>query len=51
VVLRYADELSYAEMAAATAPPAAALKMRVRRACQRLRALLTDDPAPERADV
>jgi RNA polymerase sigma-70 factor (ECF subfamily) len=51
VVLRYADELSYAEMAAATGATAAALKMRVRRACQRLRALLTDDPAPERADV
>jgi RNA polymerase sigma-70 factor (ECF subfamily) len=49
VVLRYADELSYAEMAAATGATAAALKMRVQRACRRLRALLTD--APERADV
>ena len=50
VVLRYADELSYAEMAAATGATAAALKMRVQRACRRLRALLTE-PAPDRADV
>lgn len=48
VVLRYADELSFAEMAAATGATPAALKMRVQRACRRLRALLTD-PAPERA--
>ena len=45
VVLRYAGELSYAEMAAATGATAAALKMRVKRACGRLRALLAD-PAP-----
>jgi RNA polymerase sigma-70 factor (ECF subfamily) len=52
VVLRYGDELSYAEMAAATGATAAALKMRVQRACRRLRALLTDvppSPAPEPA--
>ncbi len=48
VVLRYADELSFAEMAAATGATPAALKMRVQRACRRLRALLT---LPERADV
>jgi RNA polymerase sigma-70 factor (ECF subfamily) len=41
VVLRYADELTYDEMAAATGATVAALKMRVRRGCDRLRALLT----------
>lgn len=56
VVLRYADELSYDEMAAATGVTVAALKMRVQRGCRRLRALLTAPaPAapttPERADV
>jgi RNA polymerase sigma-70 factor (ECF subfamily) len=54
VVLRYADELSFAEMAAATGATPAALKMRVQRACRRLRALLTaPEPTalPERADV
>lgn len=40
VVLRYADQLSYAEMAGATGASVAALKMRVQRACRRLRALL-----------
>lgn len=54
VVLRYADELSYDEMAAVTGTTVAALKMRVQRGCRRLRALLTAPspaPAPERADV
>jgi RNA polymerase sigma-70 factor (ECF subfamily) len=51
VVLRYGDDLSFAEMAAATGATAAALKMRVRRACDRLRALLAPAPSlvPERA--
>jgi len=50
MVLRYADELSYAEMAAATGVTVAALKMRVQRACRRLRAFLTSPaPAPEHA--
>jgi RNA polymerase sigma-70 factor (ECF subfamily) len=40
VVLRYADDLSYDEMAAATGVSVAAMKMRVQRACRRLRALL-----------
>ena len=44
VVLRYADDLSYDEMAAVTGATVAAMKMRVQRACRRLRALL--DPAP-----
>lgn len=54
VVLRYADELSYDEMAAATGATVAALKMRVQRGCRRLRALLTapvSTLAPERADA
>ena len=56
VVLRYADELTYDEMAAATGATVAALKMRVQRGCRRLRALLTaPTPAPaptlERTDA
>jgi RNA polymerase sigma-70 factor (ECF subfamily) len=42
VVLRYADDLTYDEMAAVTGASAAALKMRVQRACRRLRTLLGD---------
>ncbi len=42
VVLRYADELSYDEMAAITGVGVSALKMRVQRACTRLRALLAE---------
>ncbi|GJG89237.1 hypothetical protein tb265_44180 [Gemmatimonadetes bacterium T265] len=41
VVLRYADDLTYDEMARATGATVGALKMRVRRACDRLRALLS----------
>jgi RNA polymerase sigma-70 factor, ECF subfamily len=42
VVLRFADQLSYDEMAAITGVGVSALKMRVQRACARLRALLSD---------
>lgn len=41
VVLRFADDLTYDEMARATGVTVGALKMRVRRACDRLRTLLT----------
>jgi RNA polymerase sigma-70 factor (ECF subfamily) len=40
VVLRYSEEKSYDEMAALTGAGVSALKMRVRRACEQLRALL-----------
>lgn len=40
VVLRFADDLSYDEMAAVTGVGVSALKMRVQRACARLRTLL-----------
>jgi RNA polymerase sigma-70 factor (ECF subfamily) len=42
VVLRFADELSYEEMATITGVGVSALKMRVQRACARLRALLSE---------
>lgn len=42
VVLRFADELSYDEMATITGVGVSALKMRVQRACTRLRALLAE---------
>ena len=42
VVLRFADELSYDEMATLTGVGVSALKMRVQRACTRLRALLSE---------
>ncbi len=42
VVLRFADELSYDEMASITGVGVSALKMRVQRACTRLRALLAE---------
>ena len=40
VVLRYADELGYDEMCSITGAGMSALKMRVKRACERLRAIL-----------
>ena len=40
VVLRYADELGYDEIAAITGAGVSALKMRVKRGCERLRAIL-----------
>jgi RNA polymerase sigma-70 factor (ECF subfamily) len=40
VVLRYADELDYDEIAAMTGAGISALKMRVKRGCERLRAIL-----------
>ncbi|MBC8087122.1 MAG: RNA polymerase sigma factor [Phycisphaerae bacterium] len=43
VVLRFSDELTFEEMAAVTGVGVSALKMRVQRACRRLRALLTED--------
>lgn len=39
-LLKYVEELSYEEMSAATGASISALKMRVSRACERLRALL-----------
>ena len=42
VLLRFAEELTYEEMAAITGTGVSALKMRVRRACARLRALLLE---------
>ncbi|HVT38352.1 MAG TPA: sigma-70 family RNA polymerase sigma factor [Gemmatimonadaceae bacterium] len=40
VLLRYADELGYEEISAITGAGISALKMRVKRACERLRAML-----------
>lgn len=40
VVLRYADELGYDEISAITGAGISALKMRVKRGCERLRAIL-----------
>ena len=42
VVLRFADDLTFDEMATVTGVGVSALKMRVQRACARLRALLTE---------
>ncbi|HEY9428102.1 MAG TPA: RNA polymerase sigma factor [Gemmatimonadaceae bacterium] len=42
VVLRYADDLTYDEMSAVTGAGVSALKMRVQRACARLRELLLE---------
>lgn len=42
IVLRFAEELSYGEMASITGVGVSALKMRVQRACAALRSLLTE---------
>jgi RNA polymerase sigma-70 factor (ECF subfamily) len=42
VVLRFGEDLTYDEMAAITGAGTSALKMRVKRACARLRALLLE---------
>lgn len=42
VVLRFTEDLSYDEMSALTGVGVSALKMRVQRACRRLRAYLTE---------
>lgn len=42
IVLRFAEDLSYEEMATVTGVGVSALKMRVQRACSRLRTLLTE---------
>lgn len=42
IVLRFAEELSYEEIATLTGVGVSALKMRVQRACTRLRALLAE---------
>jgi RNA polymerase sigma-70 factor (ECF subfamily) len=42
IVLRFAEELSYDEMASMTGVGVSALKMRVQRACAALRSLLTE---------
>ena len=51
LVLRFGEELSFDEMAAATGATVGALKMRVQRACRRLRALLTGPTAAALAGV
>ena len=45
IVLKYADDLTYEEMAKITGAGESALKMRVRRAFTRLRALLQEVPS------
>lgn len=45
LVLRYTDDLTYDEMARVTGAGASALKMRVHRAFERLRALLQEVPS------
>jgi RNA polymerase sigma-70 factor (ECF subfamily) len=45
VVLRFAEDLSFEDMSAVTGAGVSALKMRVRRACERLRALLEESRA------
>lgn len=45
VVLRFGDELSFEEMSTITGAGISALKMRVRRGCDRLRALLEESRA------
>ena len=42
VVLKFTEDLTYDEMSAVTGVGVSALKMRVQRACRRLRALLTE---------
>jgi RNA polymerase sigma-70 factor (ECF subfamily) len=42
-VLKYVETLSYEEMSAITGAGVSALKMRVRRACERLQAMLRED--------
>jgi RNA polymerase sigma-70 factor (ECF subfamily) len=42
VVLKFGEDLTYDEMAAVTGAGISALKMRVKRACARLRALLLE---------
>ena len=42
IALRFTEELSYEEMSVITGVGVSALKMRVQRACQRLRTLLTE---------
>ena len=42
VLLKYTDDFSYEEMAAITGTGVSALKMRVKRACERLRELLME---------
>lgn len=43
VVLKFGEDLTYDEMSAITGAGTSALKMRVKRACARLRALLLED--------
>ena len=44
-MLKYADDMTYAEMARVTGAGESALKMRVQRAFARLRALLQEVPS------
>lgn len=43
-LMKHVEQLSYEEMAAATGAGVSALKMRVRRSCEKLRKLLEEDP-------
>ena len=43
LLLKYAEDMSYDEIAAATGAGTSALKMRVKRACERLQVLLRED--------
>lgn len=45
IALRFGEDLSFAQMATVTGAGIPALKMRVRRACDRLRALLEESRA------
>lgn len=47
-LLRHVEQLSYEEMAVVTGASASALKMRVKRACERLQVLLRDDAKEDR---
>ncbi|HEX5438401.1 MAG TPA: RNA polymerase sigma factor [Gemmatimonadaceae bacterium] len=49
-LLKYGEELGYEEMAALTGVGVSALKMRVKRACERLRDLLEEEVESVRAD-
>ena len=47
-LLRHVEQLSYEEMAVVTGAGVSALKMRVKRACERLQVLLRDHPTEDR---
>ena len=47
-LMRHVEDLTYDDMAIATGAGISALKMRVKRACDRLRGLLTEDSGARR---